>query len=104
VLNETNALIVNDIRQIFGFFAASPDAEGVAAAKFIFMSGGASRTLGLDAAIASAFGIPVVFANPFQRVEVNERKFKIEQVMSLSPMFAVSVGLGLRQKGDKVAV
>jgi type IV pilus assembly protein PilM len=104
VLNETNNLIVNDIRQIFGFFAASSDAEGVAAAKFVFLAGGASRTLGLDAAIASALGIPVVFANPFQRVEVNERKFKIEQVLSLSPMFAVAIGLGIREKGDKVPV
>lgn len=104
VLNETNSLIVNDVRQIFGFFAASPDADGVGAAKFIFMSGGASRTLGLDTAIASALGVPVVFVNPFQRVEVSEKKFKIEQVMSLSPMFAVAIGLGIREKGDKVAV
>ncbi len=104
VINETNNLIVNDVRQIFGFFAASPDAEGVSAAKFIFLSGGASRTLGLDAAIAAALGVPVVFANPFQRVDVNEKKFKIEQVLSLSPMFGVAIGLGVREKDDKVAV
>lgn len=104
VINETNNLIVNDVRQIFGFFASSPDAEGVSAVKYVFLTGGASRTMGLDASIASALGVPVGFANPFQRVEVNEKKFKIEQVLSLSPMFGVGVGLGMREKGDRVAV
>lgn len=104
VLDETNNLVVNDIRQIFGFFSTSPDAEGVGPVKYVFLTGGASRTLGLDAAIAASVGVPVVFANPFQRIEVSDRKFRLDQVMMLSPMFGVAVGLGIRQKGDRVAV
>jgi type IV pilus assembly protein PilM len=103
IISDTNNLVVADIRQICSFFAASADAEGVGSAKFVFLSGGASRTFGLDAAIAAALGVPVMFANPFQRIDVNERKFRLEDVMALSPMFGVSVGLCLRMKGDKVA-
>ena len=104
ILNETNNLVVGDIRQIFGFFSTSADAEGVGQVKYAFLTGGASRTLGLDAAVAAAIGVPVVFANPFQKIEVSESKFRLDQVMMLSPMFGVAVGLGFREKGDRVAV
>jgi Tfp pilus assembly PilM family ATPase len=104
ILDETNNLVVGDIRQIFGFFSTSADAEGVGQVKYAFLTGGASRTLGLDAAVAAAIGVPVVFANPFQKIEVSESKFRLDQVMMLSPMFGVAVGLGFREKGDRVAV
>lgn len=103
VVTETNNLIVNDIRQIFNFFATGPDAEGTTGVKYAFLTGGASRSYGLDAAIAAGVSVPVHQANPFQRVEINERHFKLDQAMALSPMFGVAVGLGVREKGDKVA-
>jgi type IV pilus assembly protein PilM len=103
VMNETNALIVSDIRQIFNFFSTSSDADGAGPVKFAFLTGGGSCSVGLDAAIAAAIGVPVNLANPFQRVEVADGKFRLDQVMALSPMFGVAVGLGVREKGDKVA-
>ena len=103
VLDETNSAVVSEIKQIFNFFAASPDAEDQGVVKHVFLTGGASRTLGLDAAIAAALGVPVLLANPFQNVDIDDRKFKLEHVLGLSPLFGVSIGLGMRAKGDKVA-
>jgi len=103
VLNETNNALVSDIKQIFNFFVASPDAEGQGVVKHVFLTGGASRTVGLDTAVASTLGVPVLLANPFQNIEINERKFKLEHLLSLCPMFGVSIGLGIRSKGDKAA-
>ena len=104
ILDETSQVIVNDIRQIFSFFASSPEADGVGAVKFSFLTGGASRTLGLDAAIAQATGVQVYFMNPYQRVQVADKKFQLDQVMALGPFFGVAIGLGIRAKGDKVAI
>jgi hypothetical protein len=42
-------------------------------------------------------------ANPFQNIEIDEKKFKLEHVMNLAPMFGVSLGLGTRFKNDKAA-
>jgi type IV pilus assembly protein PilM len=104
VLDETSQAIVHEIRQIFSFFSGSPDSEGASPLKYTFLTGGASRTLGLDAAIAASLGTPVYGTNPFQKIELNTRKFQLDQMMGLSPFFGVSVGLGFREKGDKVAV
>ena len=103
IMNESNSLIVSDIRQIFNFFSTSSDADGAGPVKFAFLTGGASCSIGLDAAVATATGVPVNLANPFRRVEIAEGKFRLDQVMALSPMFGVAVGLGVREKGDKVA-
>ena len=103
VMSETNATIAAELRQVFNFFASSPDAEGSGPVKHAFLIGGGSRTVGIDAAFATAIGVPIHITNPFQNIEIDERKFKLDRVMGLSPMFGVSIGLGTRAKGDKVA-
>lgn len=103
VMTETNSTIAAELRQVFNFFAASPDAEGAGPVKHAFLIGGGSRTVGIDAAFATAIGVPIHITNPFQNIEIDERKFKLDRVMGLGPMFGVSIGLGTRAKGDKVA-
>jgi type IV pilus assembly protein PilM len=103
IMAETNNTMSNEMRQAFNFFASSSDAEGSGQVKHAFLIGGGSRTLGIDAALATAVGVPIHLANPFQNIEIDERKFKLDRVMGLGPMFGVSIGLGTRSKGDKVA-
>lgn len=103
IMAETNNAMCNEMRQVFNFFASSPDAEGAGPLKHAFLIGGGSRTLGIDAALATAIGVPIHLANPFQNIEIDERKFKLDRVIGLGPMFGVSIGLGTRSKGDKVA-
>jgi type IV pilus assembly protein PilM len=103
IMAETNNTMSNEMRQVFSFFASSSDAEGCGPVKHAFLIGGGSRTLGIDAALATAVGVPIHLANPFQNIEIDERKFKLDRVMGLGPMFGVSIGLGTRSKGDKVA-
>ena len=103
IMAETNNAISNEMTQVFNFFASSPEVEGCGPLKHAFLIGGGSRTLGIDAALATAVGVPIHLANPFQNIEIDERKFKLDRVMGLGPMFGVSIGLGTRCKGDKVA-
>ncbi len=103
VMAETNNAIAGELKQAFNFFASNPDAEGAGPVKHAFLLGGGSRTVGIDAAFATAIGVPIHLANPFQNIEVDEKKFKLEHIMNLAPMFGVSLGLGTRFKGDKAA-
>ena len=45
--------------------------------------------------------IPVEIMHPFKNVNFNERQFKPNELMELSPMAAVGVGLAMRRVGDK---
>jgi type IV pilus assembly protein PilM len=104
IFEEGHKSIVDEIRRGRSTFVDSMGIDGTSQLKFAFVTGGASRTVGLDAAIAAALGVPVYSINPFQKIELNEKSFKLEQMMALSPFLGVCVGLGLRENGDKVAV
>lgn len=102
VLGAINEQLVSEIQVTIDFFFQSGDARakdaGLAA---VFLTGGGSRILGLDAALAAALQIPVQIVNPFQRVEVNPKKFQMDYVLMQGPLYGVAVGLGMRAMGDR---
>lgn len=104
IIDETNTLIANDVRQCIAFFHSSAEGAQVGPLKYCFLTGGASRTINLDSAIASAIQVPVHFANPFQRVQITAKNFQTEQIAAIGSMVSCAVGLGLRLMDDKVAV
>lgn len=104
MIADTSTLISNDIRQCISFFRSSPEGDDVGPLKYCFLTGGASRTLHLDSAIAAAIQVPVHFVNPFQKVEIKTKDLRLEQIGTISSMVSCAVGLGLRLKNDKVAV
>jgi type IV pilus assembly protein PilM len=101
VLGELNEQLVAEIQVTIDYFFQS----GEGAAKgggltSLFLTGGGSRILGLDAALAAALQIPVQIINPFQRVEVNPKKFQMDYILMQGHLYGVAVGLGLRASGD----
>jgi type IV pilus assembly protein PilM len=103
VLQDINDQIVHELSGTLNYFLRQQDIPGESALKFIFLTGGASRTPGLDAAIAGALQAPVAPLNPFQRVAFNDRVFQLDQMALVSPMLGVAAGLGLRDFQDKEA-
>ncbi len=104
IIDETNTLIANDIRQCIAFFHSSPEGNEAGPLKYCFLTGGASRTLHLDSVIASTIRVPVHFANPFQRIQITAKNFQTEQIAEIGAMVSCAVGLGMRLLDDKVAV
>jgi type IV pilus assembly protein PilM len=104
VVADTNSLIASDIKQSIGLFRSTSEAEGVGPLKYCFLTGGACRTALLDSAIAEALSVPVHFANPFQRVKISAKNFRMEHLAGIGPIIGSAVGLGVRERGDKVAI
>jgi type IV pilus assembly protein PilM len=97
VLQEVNSQLVTEIKMTLDYFfqsgEAPPEAQKI---DQIFLSGGASKTLGLDATVASTLQIPVRIANPFHRVDINPKTFQMDYILSQGHLYSVAVGLALR--------
>jgi type IV pilus assembly protein PilM len=102
VIREANDQLASEIQTTIGYYLQSPD-NATPGTPFTnaFISGGGCRVLGIEAAIASALQVPVQSMNPFQNIEVNQRKFPLDEVALNASRFGVAVGLGMRSMGDK---
>ena len=101
LLGEINEQLVNDIQITIDYFFQSGDPAardiGLSA---VFLTGGGSRILGLDAAIAAVLQIPVQVINPFQKIDINPKKFQMDYILMQGHLYGVAVGLSLRAMDD----
>jgi len=67
----------------------------------IYLSGGGSKVRDFDVILQQQLGIPVEMANPFNKVEYNEKKFDLEYLREIGPIMGVAVGLASRKVGDQ---
>ncbi len=67
----------------------------------IYLSGGGSKVRDFDVILQQQLGIPVEMANPFNKVEYNEKKFDLEYLREVGPIMGVAVGLASRKVGDQ---
>ena len=100
VIAQVNKQLVSEIQVTIDFFFQSGEAPlDFTALSAIFLTGGASRTVGLDNAIASAMNIPVNIINPFHKVEI-PRRFPMDSILSQGHLYGIGVGLSLRDVED----
>lgn len=100
-LNELNEQLVSEVGQCVDFYFQSGEApQEVEDLENIFLVGGGARVLGLDAALAAKYKVPVNVLNPFHKIEVNPKKIEMEYLLTQGHLYGVSVGLGLREMND----
>jgi type IV pilus assembly protein PilM len=102
IIGDTNEMMVQEIRNSIDYFLQGGDhlARGCQLSQ-IYLTGGGSRVLGLDATLAATLQVPVKMINPFQKIEINTKTFQMDYVLMQGHLFGISVGLGLRSFGDK---
>lgn len=98
LLGEVNEQLVSDVQLTLDHFYQT--AAGLGGLTGIFLTGGGARVLGLDAALAATLQVPVQIVNPFQRVDVDPKKFQMDYILMQGHLYGVAVGLGLRSAGD----
>jgi len=104
VITHLNDQMVQEIRSSLDFFFQSGDVpEALTQVNHIYLTGGGSRILGLDAAIAGAFQVHVQIGNPFYRVNVSPRQFEMDYMLRQGHLYGVAMGLALRSAGDDAA-
>lgn len=92
----TDRLVAEIGRTLDFFRAAAP----VGKLRALVLSGGASRTKGLAAALAGDLGVEVAPLDPFREMTAGEG-VSGEQLAALAPVAAVAVGLALRRADDR---
>jgi type IV pilus assembly protein PilM len=90
--------MAGEIQRSLDFYAATAAENRVSK---VFLSGGTARIPAVFKVIEARAGIPVEVLNPFQRIEVDPRRFDSNLITSAAPSAAVAVGLALRRPGDK---
>lgn len=66
----------------------------------VVLTGGASVMEGLDCYLESELGLATVMGDPLKSILVNQRLANKEELSRLGPMFAVGIGLALREVVD----
>jgi type IV pilus assembly protein PilM len=101
VLNDINDQLVSEIKVTVDFYFQSGEAPAsVSGLNYLFLTGGGCRILGLDAALAATLQLPVQVINPFQRIDVNPRRFQTDYLLLQGHLYGVAVGLGMRTMRD----
>ena len=98
VLASVGENLATEVQRSIDFYL-STSAEGTL--DRVLLSGGAARTPGLARAISQQTGLPTEVADPFRRIQIDERAFNPAFLNDVCPQAAVVVGLAMRQVGDK---
>jgi type IV pilus assembly protein PilM len=97
-VDMVNAEVAGEIRRSFDFFRSSSHSDTI---HRVLLSGGCARLPGLVEYLAENLEISFEVANPLRKIKADPKKFDPEHLEMIAPQLAVSVGLALRQAGDK---
>jgi len=103
IMRDVNDQIVHEVTGTLSYFIQTGDVPSDQTLRYVFVTGGASRTPELDQALASALKVPIYQLNPFQRISSNKAKIGMEEIGLQSPLLAIAAGLSLRKMEDKDA-
>lgn len=97
-IDMVNAELAGEIRRSFDFFRSSSHNDTIHRG---ILSGGCARLPGLVAYLSENLEVPFEVANPLRKIKADPKKFDPEYLEVIAPQLSVSVGLALRQAGDK---
>ena len=66
----------------------------------ILLSGGTANLETIIDFFSQEFDMPVEIVNPFNNIEINPKKFDLDFIREMAPVFNVSMGLALRAVGE----
>jgi type IV pilus assembly protein PilM len=93
IFNELKA----EIKKTFEFYRSNTTEGRI---DNILLSGGTSNLESIIDFFSQEFDIPVEIVNPFNNIEINEKKFDLEFIKEMAPVFNVAMGLALRAVGE----
>jgi len=98
MIAEVNNELAGEIRRSFDFFRSSSQDEPI---HKLILSGGSALLPGVLEFLSQNLEIPAEIANPLRNIKADPKKFDPEYLEFIAPQTAISVGLALRQLGDK---
>ncbi len=97
ILQATHEVMAEEVQSSLDFFVNTTPGLPVTQC---FVTGGASRTIGLMSYIAKHTKLNCEGLDPFRNIKVNEKAMSADYVAEVRDFAAIAVGLGLRAPGD----
>lgn len=97
VINLIFNELKSEIRKTFEFYRSNTTEGRI---DNILLSGGTSNLEAIIDFFSQEFDIPVELINPFNNIEINEKKFDLEFIKEMAPVFNVAMGLAIRAVGE----
>ena len=91
--------LVSSIDHTFKFYLHQLSNLNVSTFDKLILSGGGALMKDLDKFLSSRLNLPVIIANPFKKILIDETKFNCGYLKENAPRFTLSVGLALRKDG-----
>ena len=88
----------NEIRKTFEFYRSNTQQGRI---DHIMLSGGTANLESITDFFSQGFDIPIEIINPFNNIEINPKKFDLDFIKDMAPVFNVAMGLALRAVGEK---
>lgn len=98
VLSNVSENIAGEVHRSLDFYLST---AGGGALGRVVLTGGACVTPGLRPSLEARCACVVEIADPFKRIQVDERSINPNFLQNMAPQAAIAVGLGLRRAEDK---
>ena len=98
VINLIFNELKGEIRKTFEFYRSNTTEGRI---DNILLSGGTSNLDSIIDFFSQEFDIPVEIVNPFNNIEINEKKFDLDFIKEMAPVFNVAMGLALRAVAEQ---
>ena len=93
ILND----LKNEIKKTFEFYRSNATEGRI---DNILLSGGSANLEAITDFFSQEFDIPIEIVNPFNNIDINYKKFDMNFIKDMAPVYNVAVGLALRALGD----
>jgi type IV pilus assembly protein PilM len=90
--------ICTEIERSVDYFRSTYGGEFI---KQILLSGGCALIPGIAGDLSQRLGIEAEIANPFRKIDYNQKALDPETIEKIGPIAAVGIGLALRKVGDR---
>jgi type IV pilus assembly protein PilM len=97
VINLIFNELKNEIKKTFEFYRSNTTEGRI---DNILISGGTANLESIVDFFSQEFDIPIEIVNPFNNIEINPKKFDLDFIKDMAPVFNVAMGLALRAVGD----
>jgi type IV pilus assembly protein PilM len=97
VINLIFNELKNEIKKTFEFYRSNTMEGRI---DNILLSGGTANLENIIDFFSQGFDIPVEVVNPFNNIEINPKRFDLDFINEMAPVFNVAVGLALRAVGE----
>jgi type IV pilus assembly protein PilM len=98
IVAAVNSEVAAEVSRSLDYFRSTTTHDRV---DRLVLSGGGAKAKGLTEALAERCQVPLELANPFRRVQVDQKTVDMELLKDAAVQAAVGLGLAIRRLGDR---